>query len=475
MYNLKKWDMIKESLKDSFSANMYEMLFNDMLPVYMTNEEIVLEVNEMSYSFLQDKDTMNYKKLKYVLCAYTNVDVSIRIVHKDEDITKSRDENTSGNNLLDKIPSDLFKNEITPQQEVVISPRKLINHSNSKETNLKDNMTFDNFFYSFENKKVIKACSVIVETNNNPRFNPLFIYGHSGIGKTHLVNAIGNEILRKNDNKKVLYVTATKFLEEYTNLFKGGINNLDATDFFKEKYYSVDVLIFDDIQILEGKESTLTEFFSIFEQLMFAEKMIIITSDKHPQEIMFEERLISRFLSGLTLELRVPDSDTKKQIFNHHAVKEDFKVTEKAMEIFITNSQNVRALLGYIGAMVLFSINGDVENGEFDEQHAQEIVNNQSVNVPISKEEIIDIVLKYFELSHAELQAKTRKERNVKARQFIAYFLYNKNKMNYSEIARVIYVKEHSTALRAVKKIEKEKNYLKYKEDYLKLSKMINK
>lgn len=524
MNTLIVWDRIYEDLKGSFSNELFGLLFGEAEPVFLTNDRFVIQVDSISYSFLQDESTLNYQKFVHVCRAHLGKEIMIKVVLPEEGAQAKAENHDAENKFIESEPdptadflnsfvarsepigensygNDSFKQnlidnhteidllektmdlsvflnddsfELEPHEITPVSAPKAIANSYA-ETKLNRTFGFKNYFYSHENQKIIRACKEIIGSISNPSFNPVFIYGESGIGKTHLINALGNEIFDLDSDYNIKYTTGPNFLNEFTGLFQGGINDVDAIDKFKSLYYNLDVLIIDDIQLLEGKESSLKEFFSIFENLLQAGKQIIITADKKPEDIQFEQRLITRFLSGLTLEIRTPDSDTKKQIFNYYAAEKELKVDEDAIQIFIDNSNSVRALLGYINAIHMHFLNDDLNSEGFSKMDALEFVNSTTGNMHnYTPKEIISIVADYFDLDEENLKMRSRKTKNVTARAFAAYFLHLKLKLNYKTIADYIGVKEHTTAMRSIKKIEDEHSNPKYKDDFIRLSNKLN-
>lgn len=502
------WDKILEDLKGSFSAQMFGILFDEAKLIYITNQKLAIQVDDIAYSFLQDKSTPNYIKFVHIVHAHLGRDIQIRVILPDEDLSTINSTNTFDLNSVDNTTTldinsinfdendDSFQHPIAKGDDIehtmdvnvflndnsfavergMLVPSTHNERNNGyNHTNLSRIFKFDNYFYSHENRKVIRACKEIISTIQNPGFNPVFISGESGIGKTHLINALGNEIFDNHPLLKIKYTTGPTFMNDYTSLFKGGINNVDAIDDFKQEYYNLDVLIIDDIQLLEGKETTLNEFFSLFETLIQANKQVIITADKDPSKIQFEPRLITRFLSGLDLKLRTPDSDTKKQIFNYYAREKELNIDEDAIQIFIENSSSVRALIGYINSIHMHFINDELENEHFTKLDALEFVNSTTGNIHhYTPSEIIGIVATHFDLTVDQLREKNRKQVNVDARSFAAYFLYTKLKLNFSAIANYIGVSEHTTASRAYARIEEEHAYPKYKDDYIAISNKLN-
>ncbi len=520
MNTLIVWDRIYEDLKSSFSAELFGLLFEEAKPVFLTNDRFMIQVDPISYSFLQDESTLNYQKFVHVCRAHLGKQIKLKVALTGSDEVKNsdqeddqiyREENVETDQTAEFLKSfvsiepessigqDSFKQSLIPTDsyaeendidlsihlnndsfelkpdEIVPTQTNDIVTNDYTETKLSRSFSFKNYFYSHENQKIVRACKEIIETIADPNFNPIFIYGQSGIGKTHLLNALGNEIFDLNKNYNIRYTTGPNFRNEYAGLFQGGINNVNAVDDFKSTYFNLDILIIDDIQLLEGNESSLNEFFSIFEHLLQAGKQIIITADKKPEDIQFEQRLITRFLSGLTLEIRTPDSDTKKQIFNYYAEKKELDVDEDAIQIFIENSNSVRALLGYINAIHMHFLNEGMDSGSFTKMDALEFVNSTTGNMHnYTPKEIISIVANHFELEEEDIKKKSRKAIIVKARSFAAYFLHIKLKLNYKTIADYIGVKEHTTAMRAIKRIEDEHGSIKYKDDFIKLSNKMN-
>lgn len=456
------WDNYITYLKLNLSRDDFNLIFSNSSFLDFNNSQLIIKIDDIAFLFVNDQTGEIYQNILQLSTKFSGRPITL--IFSNEDVP----------NL--NLSLDNQKKETQNEFKTLNLSTKLSTQSSSFQTNLRKNLTFDNYFYSFENKKLIKACNMLIDTIDNPEFNPFFIYGASGIGKTHLISALGNELNKKFPDLKIYYSTATDFLEEYTNLFKGGLNNVDATDNFKEKFYQLDVFILDDIQLLEGKESTLNEFFSIFEKLRNNNKLMVISSDKKPQEIHFEERLITRFTSGLTVEITVPNSDTKKQIFSYYAHQKDLNIEEAAVEVFISNSTNIRSLLGYLNAITLYSINENYDSFSFSKENALDLVNTSTGNINnLTADEIIMVVCDHFDLSKMQIKEKTRKSEIVVARRFAAYFLHTKLNISYKRISLYLGLKEHSTALRAVNEIKNNNKTEKYLKNYEELCKLLNK
>lgn len=533
MINTQLIENILEVHRNKIGNPLFLFLFEDILPLQVDNENFILAVDSMSLPFLANGE-YNYNQFKTSISqvlftdnfnlAFTEhksnniklpnlnqnnsinqeININQNIMsnkQKNEDINKEVESSFNSNTNNDKQNNDFLNNNI--QVEENKSPANLNNFTklnsesstnlnnidettdiqNSKSenistelyvNNLSNNLTFNNFFYSYENKQIIDAAKLLIETIDNPQFNPFFIYGASGIGKTHILNAIGNQIVLKYPKKHIFYLHSQLFIEEYTSLFTGGINNTNKIEEFKTKYNNIDVLLIDDIQHLESKEGTISEFFGIFEKMRNNNKIVVIASDKHPEKINFEERLITRFVSGITCEMKIPDSNTKKEIFYYHAKERDFRITDSAVDVFIQNSKNVRALIGYLNAITLYSISNDLNNSQIDENIANMILNkNNGIKQELTDDDIIKIIADYFQIKISDIRSKKRKHNIVNARHFSAYFLRNHLNLKHSKIAYCLGFRDHSAALNAIKSADEKIKKDEYKETFEKLNRII--
>ncbi len=461
--NYELWNEIIKNHKKKIGLELFNFLFSESKPIYINEEKIIILVDDFTLNFLQknSENYINFKNNCESILYKNDFDLIFDSKDNEHSLSISRINDDITNYKVYENSSLLSKNDNTNYQY--------------EQTKLSSNMTFNNFFYSYENKQVVKAAQILISEINNPTFNPLFIYGVSGIGKTHILNAIGNEIYNLNENRNILYLHSTTFIEEYTSLFKGGITNTEKIEEFKNKYLNIDVLLIDDIQLLESKEGSLNEFFGIFEKLKNSNKIIIIASDKHPNKINFEDRLISRFLSGLNCEIKLPDTDTKKQIFNHHALERDINVEDDAINVFIDNSTNVRTLLGYLNSITISLISNDFENSTITKDDAIKIMNNTNGNSHnLTENDIIKVVTNHFKVSKTELLSKSRKKNIVDARHFSAYFLRDCLKIKHQRISYILKFQDHSAALNAIKSVKKKIRSEKYQKDYNQIKTLLN-
>ena len=289
---------------------------------------------------------------------------------------------------------------------------------------------------------------------NNPAttYNPLFIYGGVGLGKTHLINAIGNEIQKKNLNVAICYYTSEKFMNELINSLR--YNKMDE---FRNKFRSMDVLLIDDIQFIAGKERTQEEFFHTFNSLYESHKQIVVTSDKFPKEIPgLEERLRSRFEWGLIADIQAPDVETKQAILKMKAEQNGIDLPEE-VALFLANSvsSNVRELEGYL---IRIGAYASLTSTPVSLDMAKDILKDILVekNKKISTEQIQKAVATHFNVKISDLKSAKRHKALVQARQIAMYLTRQLTSYSYPDIGDQFGGKDHSTIIHAIRKIEKQ-------------------
>ena len=324
---------------------------------------------------------------------------------------------------------------------------------NNSITNLNKKYTFDTFVSGSSNQ-FAHAAAFAVSNNPATTYNPLFIYGGVGLGKTHIVHAIGNEVEKNNQNLKVSYYSSEKFTNELINSLRHAKMNE-----FRNKFRSIDVLLIDDIQFIAGKKSTQEEFFHTFNALYESHKQIVITSDKFPKEIPdLEERLRSRFEWGLIADIQAPDIETKNAILKMKADQNNINVPDEVIS-FLANSitSNVRELEGYlirIGAYA--SLTSTEINLDMSKNILKDILTENNSEITIEK--IQKTVSDYFQIKVSELKSPKRLKNLVFPRQISMYICRKLTNMSYPEIGAKYGGKDHSTIIHAIKKIEKKIN-----------------
>lgn len=342
------------------------------------------------------------------------------------------------------------------------------------KSNLKEEFTFEQFVVGTSNK-LAQAASLAVAINPGESFNPLFIYGNSGLGKTHLLNAIGNYVKKNRVNAKVLYIPCLDFVDDYINHIKNG-----KIDVFNEKYRSVDVLLVDDIQWLAGKEKSHEVFFQIFNRMILQKKQIVLTSDRMPQEISgLEQRLVSRFNSGLSVGIDSPEFETALAILKNKLEMRNFDmdtIDDEVLSFMASNfSGNVRDLEGAVNRLIFYSI---LENiNRITMNVALEAFKDQSstsTSGVLTAEKIKKTVAEYYNLTLNQLVGKSRMSNITMARHIAMYLVRDLLNLSFIKIGEEFGGRDHSTVMSACEKVS---NLLKkdeaYKEALIELKTML--
>lgn len=316
--------------------------------------------------------------------------------------------------------------------------------------------TFDRFVVG-KNNELACAAAKAVAKKPGKSYNPLYIYGGVGLGKTHLLQAIGHEILKNNPKIKLMYATCEKFTNEFVNAIK---NNKAKN--FQNKYREVDVLILDDIQFISGKERTQEELFHTFNDLHQNNKQIVFSSDRTPKSIAgLEPRLESRFEWGMIIDISIPDLETKIAILQKKLKEKDFNLKPEILEFLATNFDgNIRRLEGILNRIIGHS---ELLNLKKDKDLEIEDIKNiiQSVNVQIPREsltakKIIKIVAEFYDIDEKDILGSCRKKELVVPRQIIMYLMREEAKYSFPNIGSELGGRDHTTAMHAYDKIKKE-------------------
>ena len=320
-----------------------------------------------------------------------------------------------------------------------------------KETNLNPKYTFNNFVIGSFNE-LAQAASKGVVKHLGSLYNPLFIYGGVGLGKTHLLQAIGNELSKKHPNKKVKYLSSEKFTGELVDALRNR-----GMDDFKKKYYKIDTLIIDDIQFIAGKEKTQEEFFNTFNALYQKNKQIIISSDRPPKAIStLEDRLRSRFEGGMIADISQPDLETRLAILKNKSEERKYKISDDVFNYIAKNVQNnIRELEGALNRVIVFS---QINNITPTTQNVSEIL-SQIINTPkkmTNCKRIFKIVSEFYDINSDDLFTHSRKKQLVKPRQISMYLIRNELNGSYPYIGEKLGGRDHTTVMYACQKINKE-------------------
>ena len=334
-------------------------------------------------------------------------------------------------------------------------------HQSAENANLNPNYTFESFIVGKSNKFAYKASRVIAEAPGS--YNPLFLYGESGVGKTHLMHAIGNYLIQ-NSTKKVLYITSDKFVDEYTRIFRyNDKNSFDKIDAFKEKYRNVDVLIIDDIQFLSTAPKGQEEFFHTFNELHNANKQIIIASDRSVDDLnSIENRLLTRFNWGLVANITTPDYDLRVDIIkNKLAFKEVANdIPEEVIEYIANNfDSDVRKLEGAITRVLAYS--SMFNKGVINLDIAIEALKDQLKDHSFYKNDVQRIqrvVCDYYKISIDQMKSKNKNNSINFPRQIAIYLCRELTTESFPKIGSYFGGRNHSTIISADKKIRRELN-----------------
>jgi len=438
MNNEDLWKAVLGEIELSLSRPQFITWFKDTFILSNEDGKIIIGVpNGFSKEWLENK--FNNNIIKALKNFQNNItEVSCSIYSPQEKNIKNIDgatNNNSGEKTID------LKNtkSIAPQ----------INFF--QNNNLNSRYTFDSFVIG-ENNELARAACYAVSQNPGTQYNPLFIYGDVGLGKTHLLQSIGNEILRNDSNKNIIYISSEGFTTELVNSIKN-----QTIDKFKNKYQQADLLIIDDIQFISGKEKTQDIFFHIFNSLYQLNKQIVISSDRPPSNIqILEDRLRSRFEGGMITDIGNPDLETRLAILQTKLNEKKFFLSDDILRFIAENiKNNIRELEGALNKLVAtFELNKKTPTIEETKKILSSILISKK-EIAITKKDIITSVIGFFELTKEELMSKSRKKKVALPRQ-VAMFLFKRElKMSYPEIGEY-FNRDHTTALHAYNKINKD-------------------
>lgn len=322
--------------------------------------------------------------------------------------------------------------------------------AHSYRQGLNERYTFDNFIVGSGNELAFAACQSIA-VNPGTKYNPLFLYGGVGIGKTHLIQAVGNAILANNPNSKVLYITSEQFVQELVDAIR-----FKKTADFAGYYRTTDVLIVDDVQFIAGKEKMQEEFFHTFNALHQANKQIILTSDKPPKDIpTLEDRLRSRFTWGMSIDMQIPDFETRCAIIQTKAHNQDAELPADVVEYLANNIQtNIRELEGALNQLLAFCEMRELEPTLGIATSLLGISKTRPKH--LSAKQIIERTARHFQIPVEDILGPKRDKDIVVPRQIAMYILRSELHLSFPKIARELGRKDHTTAIHSVDKIEKE-------------------
>lgn len=338
--------------------------------------------------------------------------------------------------------------ETTEKIEKKALDKKIKMHS----TDLNERYIFDNFVVGKKNELAHAACMAVAD-HPGKTYNPLFIYGGVGLGKTHLMQAVGHKILNNDANKKVLCVPC----ETFTNEFIKSVG-MGQADKFKDKYRSVDVLLIDDIQFLAGKEGTQEAFFHTFNHLHQSDKQIVITSDRPPKAIpTLENRLISRFEWGMIVDIGAPDLETRIAILKNKCQEKNYPLDDEIIVFIATTIQsNIRELEGALNRVIASGqLSGDKPNIDSVKKLLSTLTSTPKKGALTAKR-IIEAAAEYYDIKIADIVGNCRKKELVLPRQIVMFIMREEMNASFPNIGQELGGRDHTTAMHACNKIKKE-------------------
>jgi chromosomal replication initiator protein len=431
---LENWETVQNLLmnESDISEVTYKTFLSSLEPVKVINDTVFIKTeSELERNYIEKKYS---KRIMIAINVATGKTYNLKFVIPKE--IKNLDNIT---NLEINDENNYYNNE-TFSNPVIKYP------------NLNYRYTFDTFVVG-NNNKLAHAASLAVAESPAEVYNPLFIYGGVGLGKTHLMHSIAQFILNENKKAKVLYVSSEKFTNELINSIKIGRN-----EDFRQKYRHIDVLLVDDIQFIAGKESTQEEFFHTFNTLYEAKKQIIISSDRPPKAIeTLEERLRSRFEWGLIADIQAPDFETRLAILRKKSELEDLEIPYEVSQYVANNiKSNIRELEGAINKIIAYSklIQKEITL-ELAQDALKDLISPKSSPV-ITIDLIIDVVSSHYNLSKADIISKKRPREISYPRQIVMYLCRSLTEQSLPQIGQKLGKRDHTTIIHGYEKIATE-------------------
>ncbi|MDR2810677.1 MAG: chromosomal replication initiator protein DnaA [Tannerellaceae bacterium] len=434
------WDQCLGVIEDIIPDAAFNTWFKPIIPLSYENNKFTIQVpSQFFYEYLEEK-YVNILKVTIERVIGVGTILNYRVMV---------DKTTGGTVDYVTEPPSAGVKKITPK-EGNKSPAPFTQPvAQDLDSQLNPKYTFGNFLEGKSNRLVRTAGETVALNPGTTTFNPLFFWGPSGIGKTHLCNAIGARIRELHPEKKVLYVSSHLFRVQFTDAIRK-----NTTNDFLYFYQNLDVLILDDVQDMIGMDKTQNTFFHIFNHLHRLNKQLILTSDKAPVDMQgMEDRLISRLKWGLSAAIDRPDTELRRKILLNKINHDGISISEEVINYIVENvTENIRELGGILVSLMANSV---INNHDIDMALAKRIV-AQAVRVEsksLSIQTIMEVVCKYFNLEISALQAHTRKQEVVLARQIAMYLSRKYTDCSLSHIGKVIGNKDHATVLHGINSV----------------------
>lgn len=431
------WQAVLGEIELSVSRGNFVTWFKNTQLVQQSDEKVIIGVPNV---FIKQQLERKYNDLIEQTLRKNGV-APEQVEYKIVSVTQSK---TSEEPVLVSAPSSATEQTATPKT----AESNTLAHSYRQGLN--ERYTFETFVVGAGNELAFAACQSIAQ-HPGTKYNPLFLYGGVGIGKTHLIQAVGNAVLAGNRQAKVLYISTEQFVQEFVDALR-----FRKTADFASYYRTADVLIVDDVQFIAGKEKMQEEFFHTFNALHQANKQIIISSDKPPKEIpTLEERLRSRFAWGMSIDMQNPDFETRCAIIQTKAHSHNISIPQDVVEYLANNVQtNIRELEGALNQLLAFC---EMRALEPNLSIATSLLGVSKTRPKhLSAKQIIERTARHFQIPIEDILGPKRDKDIVVPRQIAMYMLRSELHLSFPKIARELGRKDHTTAIHSVEKIEKE-------------------
>ena len=432
------WPEILSSLKEDFSVQditfdtflkplqIYSVEDTDLYILYPDNS------NSVALNLIKNRYS---QPIMVKIAEFTNVQYTIHLI----------------------LPKDTKNNSNIPAAPIETTAPDFTMNSNYMNSNLNPKYTFDTFVVG-ENNRFAQNASLAVAETSGEAYNPLYIHGGPGLGKTHLMHAIGNYIIKENPDKQVLYVTSEEFTNEVIEAIRNSASNASVMTKLREKYRSVDVLMIDDIQFIIGKESTQDEFFHTFNYLHDAGKQIVITSDRPPKELeTLNMRFRTRFEMGLMVEITYPNYETRMAILGKKAEERNVNFSDDILNYIASNiHSNIREIEGALNKLIAYSTLEKTEiTMEIAERELQHIISPEKPRA-ITPQLIIEVVAEHYNISVDQMISKNRSANISRPRQIAMFLCRQMVDTPLDAIGTLLGGRDHTTIMHGTKKIQSE-------------------
>lgn len=432
----KIWEDVKAELVETISPSAYEPWILPLEPIGFENGEFsVLSGHAFAITVIRKN---HYQQIIDAFQKVLGQEVQFKIVFDEELSAKLKKQIEKAKKTAEKTTKETAIGNLAQMQSF---------------SNLNLKYKFDNFVVG-SNSSFAQAAAMTVAKHPAKKYNPLFIYGSSGLGKTHLMQAIGHYIVFNNPKLKVKYIKTEDFTNELINNIRRGGDINERMSKFRQKYRNIDVLLLDDIQFIESKERTMEEIFHTFDSLHNNNKQIVITSDRPPKDIpTLPERLRTRFEWGLMVDITPPDFETRVAILANLADSDGIKISSAVLE-FVAKSfnKNVRELEGAFNRISAYA---SIQNVELDVETVKKVLNCNVITKNIDIELITSKVCKRFDVSESDMKSSARNQKVSHARQIAIYLTRELTQMSFVSIAN-FFNKKHPTILFSYEKIKEE-------------------